>query len=511
MRSYLKMLQRILEDGTVVTDRTGTGTICLYGGEMRFDLSEGFPLLTTKKVHLKSIIHELIWILSGNTGTKYLEDNGVSIWREWERPFNSLGAVYGHMGRYAPAFESDDIVKIKIREDKDSNFKQTIPKLQPEIECDLNTDEMWAISREGGKNTIYTVQHISGFIHKINRSNWKSLKSPSKVDGYNKNLFGVGYTGSPRWVSPRLRTLWYNMIARCYNTDHPQYENYGAKGVTVSPIWHSYENFQETISQVPFFYLWERDIPYSVDIDKDYFGSKVYSPSTCIFLPSILNCNMHDKAVSINGKVYASWGHFEKLTGHRADYLKSRFDAGFDTRYAKNSDIHYVQTEDGYVLRKRMYVDQVQNLIDEIRKNPDSRRLLVNHWVPCALNDMALPPCHMLFQVRIIGQKLHLRVDQRSADYFLGVPFNIASYALLTMMLAQVTGYEPGELTFHFGDMHIYLNHMDQVKEQLSRSPRARPTMRLNSAVTDLFNFRYEDFTLEGYDPHPAIKAPVAV
>ena len=276
MRSYHKMLQRILEDGSVVTDRTGTGTTCLYGGELRFDLAEGFPLVTTKRVHLKSIIHELLWFLSGDTNIKYLQDNGVHIWDEWADKNGNLGPVYG--------------------------------------------------------------------------AQWRRFTSEYFYSTYRKSLLHYG-------------------------------------------------------------------------------------------LP----------------------------------------------------------------------VDQISVLIDSIRKTPDSRRLIVSAWNPLVLEDMALPPCHMLFQVRIIGQKLHLRVDQRSADMFLGVPFNIASYALLTMMLAQVTGYEPGELVFHFGDMHIYLNHMDQVHEQLSRQPRAKPTMRLNSAVTDIFSFRYEDFTLEGYDPHPAIKAPVAV
>lgn len=275
MRSYLKMLQRILEDGTVVTDRTGTGTICLYGGEMRFDLSEGFPLLTTKKVHLKSIIHELIWFLSGDTNIKYLQDNGVHIWDEWADENANLGPVYG--------------------------------------------------------------------------AQWRTFAA-------------------------------------------------------------------------------------------EYF-------------------------YTADGKL---------------------------TSYGKT-------------------VDQLSMLIENIKKTPDSRRLIVSAWNPLVLEDQALPPCHMLFQVRIIGQKLHLLVYQRSADSFLGMPFNIASYALLTMMLAQVTGYEPGDLIMQFGDMHIYLNHMDQVNEQLSRSPHARPTMRLNSAVASIFDFRYEDFTLEGYDPHPAIKAPVAV
>ena len=264
MRQYLDLLQRIMDEGTVRHDRTGVGTKSVFGHQMRFDLSEGFPLLTTKKVHLKSVIHELLWFIAGDTNVRYLQENGVTIWDEWADADGNLGPVYGHQ--------------------------------------------------------------------------WRS------------------------WPAPDGRSI-----------------------------------------------------------------------------------------------------------------------------------------------------DQLAQVVDRIRRTPDSRRLLVTAWNPGEVDRMALPPCHCLFQFYVADGKLSCQLYQRSADTFLGVPFNIASYALLTLMIAQVTGLRAGEFIHTTGDTHIYLNHFDQVREQLSREPRPLPVMKLNPAVTDLFAFRYGDFSLEGYDPWPAIKAPVAV
>jgi thymidylate synthase len=264
LRQYHELMERILREGVEKRDRTGTGTRSVFGHQMRFDLAEGFPLLTTKKLHVKSIIHELLWFLAGDTNIKYLNDHGVRIWDEWADERGDLGPVYGHQWRSWPA-------------------------------------------RDG-----------------------------------------------------------------------------------------------ETI-------------------------------------------------------------------------------------------------------------DQIANIVAMIKKNPDSRRLIVTAWNPADVDKMALPPCHLLFQFYVAAGRLSCQLYQRSADTFLGVPFNIASYALLTMMVAQVTGYRPGDFVWTGGDTHLYLNHLEQAHLQLSRAPKKLPTMRINPAVTDLFAFRYEDFTLEGYDPHPHIKAKVAV
>src|SRR3982075_4119740 len=264
MRQYLELMEHVLAEGGEKHDRTGTGTLSVFGHQMRFDLAAGFPLTTTKKLHVKSIVHELLWFLAGDTNVKYLNDNGVRIWDEWADASGDLGPVYG--------------------------------------------------------------------------SQWRS------------------------WPAPDGRSI-----------------------------------------------------------------------------------------------------------------------------------------------------DQISGVIDMIRRNPDSRRLIVSAWNPADVDKMALPPCHCLFQFYVANGKLSCQLYQRSADVFLGVPFNIASYALLTMMVAQVCNLAPGDFIHTFGDVHLYSNHLDQAREQLTRDPRPLPAMMLNPSVTSIFDFQFSDFTLENYDPHPHIKAEVAV
>ena len=264
MQQYHDLMRRVRTEGIAKTDRTGTGTLSVFGHQMRFDLSKGFPLVTTKKLHVKSIVHELIWFLQGDTNTKYLNANGVSIWDEWADENGDLGPVYGQQ--------------------------------------------------------------------------WRS------------------------WATP-----------------------------------------------------------------------------------------------------------------------------------------------DG------QSIDQIQEAVETLKTNPDSRRIIVSAWNPADIPEMALAPCHCLFQFYVANGKLSCQLYQRSADVFLGVPFNIASYALLTLMMAQVTNLQPGDFVHTFGDAHLYLNHLEQADLQLSREPRALPTMKLNPAVRSIFDFTSEDFTLEGYNPHPHIKAAVAV
>ena len=264
MQQYHELMERILACGTAKRDRTGTGTLSIFGHQMRFDLSAGFPLTTTKKIHLKSIIYELLWFLAGDTNVRYLNEHGVTIWNEWANAAGELGPVYGRQ--------------------------------------------------------------------------WRS------------------------WPAPDGSTI-----------------------------------------------------------------------------------------------------------------------------------------------------DQIANVVAAIRRDPDSRRLIVTAWNPAEIHKMALPPCHCLFQFHVAGGRLSCQLYQRSADVFLGVPFNIASYALLTLMVAQVTRLEPGEFVHTLGDAHLYRDHLEQARLQLTRPPRRLPRMLLNPEVTDLLAFRYEDFVLEGYDPHPHIRAKVAV
>ena len=263
-RQYLDLLAEVLADGARKSDRTGTGTLSVFGRQLRFPLADSFPLLTTKKLHVKSIVYELLWFLRGDTNVKWLQERGVTIWDEWADENGNLGPVYGYQ--------------------------------------------------------------------------WRHWRTPGGGE-----------------------------------------------------------------------------------------------------------------------------------------------------------------------------VDQIKNVVSSLRTKPDSRRHIVSAWNPADVDRMALPPCHALFQFYVANGRLSCQMYQRSADLFLGVPFNIASYALLTLMAAQVTGLKPGEFILTLGDAHLYLNHLEQAKEQLSRAPRPFPRLRLNPVVKELLEFRYEDFTLEGYDPHPAIKAPIAV
>ena len=298
MKQYLDLLKKIKEDGIVTSDRTGTGTRSIFGYQMRFDWSEGFPLLTTKRVFLKGVIHELLWFLAGDTNIKYLVDNGVHIWdNDAYRFYKELCAKQG---------------------------------VEP-----ISMEEFLVAAQQ---------------------------QTPSPIDGY---AYG--------------------------NLNH------------------------------------------------------------------------------VYGYQWRSWGK-----------------------------------PDGSA------IDQIKDVINTIKNNPDSRRMIVSAWNVADVEDMALPPCHVLFQFYVADGKLSCQLYQRSADTFLGVPFNIASYALLTMMIAQECGLQAGEFVHTLGDTHLYLNHMEQVDEQLSRSPRTLPTMRLNPDVKSVFDFKYEDFTLEGYDPHPTIKAPMS-
>ena len=298
MKQYLDLLKKIKEDGIVKSDRTGTGTRSIFGYQMRFDLSEGFPLLTTKRVFLKGVIHELLWFLAGDTNIKYLVDNGVHIW-------------------------DNDAYRF---------YKELCTKQGVEP---ISMEEFLAATQQ-------------------------QITSP--IEGY---AYG--------------------------NLNH------------------------------------------------------------------------------VYGYQWRSWGK-----------------------------------PDGSA------IDQVKQVIETIKNNPDSRRMIVSAWNVADVEDMALPPCHVMFQFYVANGKLSCQLYQRSADTFLGVPFNIASYALLTMMIAQECGLQAGEFVHTLGDTHLYLNHMEQVDEQLSRTPRKLPEMRLNPEVKSVFEFRYEDFTLEGYDPHPTIKAPMS-
>lgn len=452
MEAYHNLMRYVLEHGVDKSDRTGVGTRSIFGYQMRFDLAQGFPLVTTKRVHWKSVVHELLWFLRGETNNTYLEEAGVSIWREWAAPDGALGPIYGKQWR---RWEAVEFVVPRVFE---------APKVSPNPEL----------------------------------------------------VAGVGYATGRRTESPwtaHLYSIWCEMLHRCYNPSRKHYADEGGRGVFVDSRWHSFENFVSDALKLPNGLL-KYEYPDDYELDKDYYASNKYGPDTCIWLTrKEQNINTRQaravRATRADGEevVFMDVAGFCRdhdldessvygcLRGERGEHKGWRFEA---------------VASEGLLPRVRL-IDQIKEVVAGIKHNPDSRRLVVSAWNVADLPRMALAPCHTLFQFYVAGGKLSCQLYQRSADIFLGVPFNIASYALLTLMMAQVTGLEPGEFVHTLGDAHLYKNHLEAARLQLTREPRPLPTVRLNPEVRDLFAFRYEDIALEGYDPHPPIRAPVAV
>lgn len=461
---YLDGLRRLL-GAPFKADRTGTGTHALFGNMMTFDLSGGFPLLTTKRVHTKSITHELLWIIAGDTNVRYLQENKVTIWDEWRRPYSL-----------------------------DREIEFVTPR----------------------------------------------LAEPTPYDG---DFSAAGaYTDSDL---SSLAGTWVRMMRRCYDPSHDKFRFYGAKGTTVHKDWHDVANFIKDAQSLPHAWYRQND-PSQFELDKDYYGSNQYGPQTCVWLRTDEN-NIYTKSakpieitdsegsrsffISLNeaarktGIPSSTLSRFLKdgipsiLKGRNKSYLGWEFNEADlqgklpRLRLIENGDLGRVygaqwrnwRGPDGQI------VDQLLEAQRLIRSNPDSRRIIINAWNPGESAKMALTPCHAMVQFQVSEGRLNCILYQRSADWFLGVPFNIASYAMLTHMMAQTCGLKPGAFTHMFGDWHLYVNHVDQAREQLSREPRPFPSIKLNPDVRDITDFRFEDIQIEGYDPHPAIKAEVSV
>jgi len=394
MQKYLDLLNEVLTEGEHRTDRTGTDTISLFGTQTRYDLREGFPLITTKKMFWKGIVTELLWFLKGDTNIKYLNDHGVHIWDAWADSNGNLGPVYG---------------------------KQWVK---------------W-----------------NAKVH--------AIAQPKPVCRVKPTYLGVA-NGKGKQGHPLCKT-WEGMIARCYNPKHRSYAQYGGRGVHVDNSWLQFENFAEDAAILPGFlekHFAETGRSKNVRyvLDKDSLGNGFrYGPDTCQWVSDTENANL-------------------KLT-----------------------------TAKGAV------INQIQQAIDQIKNTPDSRRIIVSAWNVAELDLMALPPCHVLFQFYVSGMYLDLQLYQRSADLFLGAPFNIASYSLLLSMVAHVTGLLPRYFIHTIGDAHIYTNHIEQVKEQLTREPLPLPGLAIAPFIDDINKFNETHIIVGSYTSHPAIKAPISV
>jgi len=443
-QKYLDLMQEVYQDGEWRSDRTGTGVSSLFGKQVVYDLADGFPLLTTKKIHWKSVVHELLWFLSGSTNIKYLQDNGVTIWNSWASEDGELGPIYGHSWR------------------KWGLPPERIPQPKPKL-------------RKGVEATRLGVGN------------------------------GDGTRGHP------LGYTWQAMMGRCYDKNWAHFKHYGGKGVSVCDRWLEFKCFAEDAIQLPGWSERVSDPDTRYCLDKDIRGNGfVYGPDSCTWLTDLENSHARADTLYTVEKNGVEYNFTIPIVFCREQGVSS---SGFHALWNKPKTAKIRQ---GFTfVRKtplRQGVDQIQNLIDGIKADPYSRRHIVDAWNPAAVPLMALPPCHNFWQVYVhTDGTMDILLYMRANDIFLGAPFNIASYSLLLMMLAQVTGYKPGRLIHTMGDVHLYRNHVDAYFIQKDRTILPPPTVTLNPEIKSIFDFKFEDINLDGYNPHPAIKAPVAV
>lgn len=573
-QQYNDCVKYILSNGVRKPNRTGIDTIGVFGYQMRFDLRDDtLPLLTTKKVHTKSIIHELLWMISGSTNIKYLNDNGVTIWNEWSTQAGHLNKIYGFQWR---KWEIDDwlsdVVEIPIRSNGvDAPFEPLKnPTVKPSQDDDLtgqklqnNEGDLFTvirkISKPGDKNSRYLVQFenttslVEGLRPNIRRG---QIRDPYKI-----SVFGQGCMGEYKEKHPYYKVaynLWYNMMRRCYDCSIPQYYLYGGVGVFVDQQWRCFANFLRDIHDLVYFTKWVAN-PSQYDLDKDYFGTSSYSKNTCIFLPSKYNQILP----KLDGCKYVATN---KISEQKYEFTVQRwFARQHNIKYSQNisTALHTsskqqtrdwvfekVQPRQGYVYRQQCFVDQVAQIVDKLKNSPNDRRMIISAWNVAEIPNMKLPPCHYTFQfytkpltqlerIRIATRtynpndifgdsdleaterflnaatipkyELSVLLNQRSCDVGLGVPFNIVQYSLLLHMFAEVANMIPGEFIWSGADVHIYTNHIDQLNEQITRTLYPSPKFHFGRKITNIDDFKYDDFIIEDYKSHPAIKMDVAV
>ncbi len=558
MKQYKELLEKILREGTRIdNDRTGVGTIRLVDDStLTFDLKNGFPLVTGKRTPLKSILHELLWFLSGNTNIKYLLDNNVNIWNlncydsyikkvdfpvslddfihllktdfDFSSEHGDLGKIYGYQWRHCEIQPS--IVPVKRK-----NLKAPQQITYPLFAHKSLEDEIYTSSSnlkfkivKNSESTINTVKHIQiQFLHtgytKIVPKRY--VKNNAKIkDIYYPMYYGVGYIGTDvkKLTLTKLWSVWKSMLARCYDTSNEAYKYYGGKGVHVDKEWHSFYNFYNSIKNLPNYLSYVKNNSI-YELDKDYFGSNVYSENTCVWSKKSHNSTYpKSKAFKITtplGKTLyeLSQRQAARNLGLRHQHINACLN-GIQT-HTKNFKFSFLPENSSILYRYSFdYIDQVKNLIVELEKNRYSRRHLICNWSSVNLHEQALPPCHLLSQFFVNPDgTLDCKVYQRSCDSFLGLPFNIASYSTLLHIFANICGLNVGRLIYTFGDLHVYQNHISAVEEYLSRSHFQLPKLKIKRKleISDLdvnnFNLTVDDFELIDYQYHPAIKAEMAV
>ena len=528
MKEYNDALKFILENGVKSEDRTGEGTLSYFGYQMRFDLSKGFPAVTTKKLAWKAMVSELLWFLEGSSDEKRLREilhgdkNSTkgTIWtanaenqgKKLGYLNNELGPVYGYHWRF---MYNDECFPVKKRISENVEFSLPQEDLLVEEGNNKHLGKIYTNKFSQKYKVIGVGELVSnGIKSKKHTFNIQYLKTKSVYynvvnigennnhrDGFEATLYGVGMLGyyehkKESKINKRLRKTWENMISRCYNPKDKRFESNSQNKVFVCDRWLVLSNFIED-SQKLDGWLWYNRYEDCV-LDKDYYGNNnIYCPSTSVFIPRI-----HNNQYKVNTK---------PVMVEHPDFPTSYFPSY--RAYLQKKPVGKVSeyNNENYVIRHQFPVDQIANLIHEIKTNPNSRRLILSSLDVGSVDKASLPPCHTFSQFYVRNGKLSCQMYQRSADFFLGVPFNIASYSLFTHMLAQVCGLEVGEFVHTFGDAHIYLNHLDAVNEQLQRTPYDLPQLKINKEIKDIEKFTMSDFELINYKHHDAIKAPMAV
>lgn len=527
---YLDLVQYIMTKGIDSDDRTGVGTKSIFSAKLDFDLSKGFPLITTKKINFKHIVTELLWILSGSTNTTFLEKHGCKIWRDWQDENGEVGPIYGkqltnwqHLIEVERRiFKEEGPVDVKISETISPDYSSNETGLVGKTFTNLSglkyivIKEYRTFRPNSDTQTRITldVQFLKTGYTKIGTFP-QAVKAGKIKDIYSPSYHGVACIGDLSAISKErikmLRHTWTSMISRCYDPSRVGYEKYGGQGVIVSNRWKVLEFFLKDVIELENWHL-KLDHPQEYSLDKDFWNTNMYSKETCVWLSKEeQNANSEKcftfSATKNNNTIYTkNLKRFCRDNDLCSVTAKHCMDGTYEQH--KGWTFQKVTTQHRISIRT---VNQLKVLVSDLRHNPTSRRHLISAWNVGELREMSLNPCHAFAQCYVREGKLSLQLYQRSADLMIGVPYNIASYSLLLLMLAHVTGLKPGKFHHVFGDVHIYKNHFDGVKKQLERTPKKFPLVKLNPEVDDLFSFTHDDIELVGYEPDGFIKFPIAV
>lgn len=542
--SYLGVARKILQEGEWKNNRTGIRTKVIPFQHFQHNMATGFPLLTTKKMGLKNIAAELEFFIKGLTDKRWLEERKCMIWSEWCNPSQKPKSIVTKEQELVWQRENPDLGPLGYSHNwRNFNGDYTpIPFIYTELDKTIKVDNTRPDDLLGkefdGKYGKYTVVSYNGkdkhhnkrFSVKFHKTgfvkdnlNKKQIEDNNVWDAYYPAICDVACVGEysyfkgtmDKTIVDKLMLCWRAMIHRCYDKNNHAYKNYGAKGIYVSNRWLIFENYLNDIQKLD---GWQSKLDNWRDyqLDKDINGGKCYSRENCIWvsLSDNSNCtaqNYYFDAVSPDGTEYKNiigLNRFCKKYNLKTKVVEASISVNCNThngwRFTRKENLK----SDKYV-----GIDQLKIIVDKLKSNPDDRRMICSGLNPLQINEMALPPCHYSWNVVHINGKLNLHVNIRSQDVFLGMPYNIASYALLLLLLCKESGLTPGILSILSADCHIYENHMEQMEEQIGREPYESPQVEIldRDGKFSIFDWQYTDFKLTNYNSHPAIKGEVAI